>query len=198
MQKQLISQLSPTLESKSVFVSERSLTSTQWSEYSAGTKRVQYSTVPGSAITAETVTVSGVALSQKDTAGIVTTATRSYTANGMVLTQTDGRGNTTTTVTDKVGRTLLVTDAAGNVTTTVYCDCCDQPATITDAQGNTTCYRYDIRGRKVAEWGTGIQPATFGYDDAGNMTSAIGFAKVKKNGNCIVKIEINPIYIKVE
>ena len=28
--------------------------------------------------------------------------------------------------------------------------------------------------------------------------NAIGFAKVKKNGNCIVKIEINPIYIKVE
>ena len=57
MQKQLISQLSPTLESKSIFVSERGLTSTQWSEYSAGTKRLQYSTVPSSAITAETVTV---------------------------------------------------------------------------------------------------------------------------------------------
>ena len=128
------------------------MTSTQWTVYSGGTKRVQYSTVPGSAITAETVTVSGVVLSQKDTAGIVTTATRSYTANGMVLTQTDGRGNTNTTVTDKAGRALMVTDAAGNVTTTVYCDCCDQPATITDAQGNTTCYRYDLRGRKVAEW----------------------------------------------
>ena len=76
VQKQLISQLSPTLESKSVFVSERGLTSTQWSEYSAGTKRVQYSTAPGSSITAETVTVSGVVLSQKDTAGITTTATR--------------------------------------------------------------------------------------------------------------------------
>ena len=121
------------------------------------------------------MTVSGVALSQKDTAGITTTATRSYTANGMVLTQTDGRGNTTTTVTDKAGRALMVTDAMGNVTTTVYCDCCDKPATITDAQGNTTCYRYDIRGRKVAEWGTGIQPATFGYDDAGNMTSLTTF-----------------------
>ena len=131
--------------------------------------------MPTSSITAETVTVSGVALSQKDTAGITTTATRSYTANGMVLTQTDGRGNTTTTVTDKAGRALMVTDAAGNVTTTVYCDCCDQPATITDAQGNTTCYRYDLRGRKVAEWGTGIQPAVFGYDDAGNMFTLTTF-----------------------
>ena len=41
VQKQLISQLSPTLESKSVFVSERGLTSTQWSEYSAE-KKFQY------------------------------------------------------------------------------------------------------------------------------------------------------------
>ena len=132
---------------------------------------MQYSTVPTSSITAETVTVDGVVRSQKDTAGITTTFTRSYTVNGMVLTQTDGRGNTTTTVADKAGRALMVTDAAGNVTTTVYCDCCDQPATVTDAQGNTTCYRYDLRGRKVAEWGTGIQPATFGYDDAGHLVS---------------------------
>ena len=76
VQKQLISQLSGTLESKSVFVSERGLTSTQWTVYSGGTKRVQYSTVPGSAITAETVTVDGVVRAQKDTAGITTTATR--------------------------------------------------------------------------------------------------------------------------
>ena len=59
VQKQLISQLSSTLESKSVFVSERGLTSTQWSEYSENTKRIQYSAVPTSDITAETVTVDG-------------------------------------------------------------------------------------------------------------------------------------------
>ena len=170
-QKELISQLSPAIESKSVFISERGLTSSLWTEYSEHTKRVQYSTAPTSTITAEAVMVDGFALSQKDTAGVVTTFTRSYTVNGMVLTQTDGRGNTTTTVADKAGRALMVTDAAGNVTTTVYCDCCDQPATITDAQGNTTCYRYDERGRKVAEWGTAVQPVTFGYDDAGNMVA---------------------------
>ena len=86
-------QLSGAIESKSVTISERGLTSTQWTEYSGGTKRVQYSAAPGSSITAETVTVSGFALSRKDTAGVVTTFTRSYTVNGMVLTQTDGRGN---------------------------------------------------------------------------------------------------------
>ena len=61
---------------KSVFVSERGLISTQWTEYSENTKRIQYSAVPTSDITAETVTVGGFALSQKDTAGVVTTATR--------------------------------------------------------------------------------------------------------------------------
>ena len=75
-QKQLISQMSHTLENKSVFVSERGLTSFSWSEYSDNTKRTQYSLVPTSSITAEAVTVGGFALSQKDTAGIVTTATR--------------------------------------------------------------------------------------------------------------------------
>ena len=38
------------------------------------------------------------------------------------------------------------TDGRGNTT-----------ATVTDKQGNTSCYRYDARGRKLAEWGTGIQ-----------------------------------------
>ncbi len=61
---------------KSFHISGRGLTSTQRTEYSAGTKRLQYSTEPTSSITAETVTVSGVVLSQKDTAGITTTATR--------------------------------------------------------------------------------------------------------------------------
>ena len=63
-------QLSNAIESKSVTISERGLTSTRRTEYSGGTKRVQYSTIPTSSITAETVTV-----------------------DGMVLTQTDGRGN---------------------------------------------------------------------------------------------------------
>ena len=66
VQKQLISQLSATIENKSVFVSERGLTFTTWSEYSGGTKRTQYSTVPTSSITAEVVTVDGFTISQKD------------------------------------------------------------------------------------------------------------------------------------
>ena len=170
-QKQLISQLSSTLENEVISVSERGLTSIQWSVYNDATKRTQYSTMPTSSITAETVMVDGFVLSQKDTAGITTSATRSYTAGGMGFIQTNGRGNATTRVMDIAGRTLSMTDAAGNVTTTAYDAAHDLPAIITDAQGNTTCYRYDERGRKVAEWGTGIQPVCFGYDDADNLVS---------------------------
>jgi RHS repeat-associated protein len=76
--KQLISQLLPSIETKLVFISERGLTSTQWTEYSEHTKRVQYSTVSTSTITAEAVMMDGPVLSQKDTAGVVTTFTRSH------------------------------------------------------------------------------------------------------------------------
>ena len=170
-QKQLISQFSPTIENKSISISERGLTSTQWSAYNTGTKRTTYSNIPTSTITAETVTVDGFVVFQKDNAGITSTAARAYATSGMTLTHTDGRGNATTTATDIAGRAILMTDTAGNTTSTTYCTCCDNPATVTDAQGNTSCYRYDERGRKVAEWGMGIQPACFSYDDTDNLIS---------------------------
>ena len=156
---------------KNLTINERNLTSTQWVEYHVGTKRKSYNSLPTSNITAEAVTVDGFALSQTDNAGVTTTAGRSYTANGMIQTRTDGRNNTTTTVTDIAGRVLTVTDAAGNATTTVYDSAHDLPATVTDAQGNTTCYRYDARSRKLVEWGTGIQPVCFGYDDTDRMVT---------------------------
>lgn len=173
--KQFISKLSDSLESKSVSINERNLISTQWSVYHAGAGRVSYSTVPGSSITAESVTVDGFIISQKDNAGITTAATRTYTATGIVYTQTDGRGNTTTTTTDIAGRSIRTVDAADNVTVTTYSSCCDRPTTITDAQGNTTCYSYDVRGRKLAEWGTGIQPVCYAYDEADNLVSRTTF-----------------------
>ncbi len=175
LQKQMVSSLSSSIESKSIAINERNLTSAQWSVYNAATKRTRYTSLPTSDITAATVSVDGFVISQSDNAGVTTTSTRAYTATGMTITHTDARGNTTTTVTDTAGRTLSVTDAAGNTTTTTYAPLHDLPATVTDAQGNTTCYRYDERGRKVAEWGTGIQPALFAYDSADRMTSLTTF-----------------------
>ena len=174
VQQTLISE-SATLESKTVSVDERGNTSTSWGEYSTGATRTQYSTIPGSALTAQTVSVDGFTTSSVDHAGITTSAARRYTASGIEYTQTDGRGNETTTRTDIAGRTISVIDAAGNTTTTAYCACCNVPAIITDPLGHTTCYRYDARGRKVAEWGTAVQPALYGYDDANRMTTLTTF-----------------------
>ena len=174
-QKQLISRLSVTLENKTVFVNERSLTSMVWTVYNNATKRTQYSSVPTSNITAETVMVDDFALMQKDTAGIITTATRSYTVSGMTLVRVDGRGNSTTSAMDLAGRTISVTDAAGAITTTTYDIAHDLPSVVTDAMGNTSCFKYDLRGRKVAEWGTGLQPTCFDYDDADNLISLMTF-----------------------
>ncbi len=131
--------------------------------------------MPTSNLTAETVTVDGFVVSQSDHAGITSTQTRQYTDSGITLTQTDGRENTTTTVADKLERTLTVTDAAGNVTATTYCVDSDNPSCNTNAQGKETHYRYDVRGRKVAEWGTAIQPACFSYDDADRLVGLTTF-----------------------
>ena len=174
-QKQLISQLSESLEQKTITVNERGLTSINYTLYTAPTVRTTYSTIPTSTITACAVVADGFALSQTDYAGITSTATRNYTANGMVLVNTDGRNNATTSITDLAGRTVSVTDAANNTTTTVYDSVHDLPAVVTDAQGNTACYKYDHRGRKIAEWGTALQPACFGYDELNNMTKLMTF-----------------------
>lgn len=173
--KQLISQLSPTLETKKTVISERGWTSEEWTEYGENAKRIQKSSIPSSEITAEVVTVDGFALSTRTHADITATATRVYTATGVTLTNTDGRGNATVTVTDKMGRTVSVADAEGNTTAIQYDANHDQPSVVTDAQGNTSCYKYDARGRKTAEWGTAVQPIAFGYDEADRMVSLTTF-----------------------
>ncbi len=171
VQKQLISQLSETLASKSISIDVRGNRATEWSEFTAPSKVTNYSSIPTSEIVAESVSVDGFTTSQKDYVGITTTATRSYTATGITLVHVDGRGNATTSRTDLAGRTISVTDATGAVTTTAYDAAHDLPSVVTDAEGNTACYKYDHRGRKIAEWGTALQPACFGYDDMDNMTS---------------------------
>mgnify|MGYP003305106606 CR=1 FL=1 len=168
-QKQLISQLSATLASKSISTDIRGNSSVSWTEYTAPTKVSSFSTVPTSNITAESISIDGFTISKKDHAGIITSSSRSYTTTGMTLVNVDGRGNATTVLSDLAGRTISVTDANGAVTSTIYDTACNRPAVVTDAMGNTSCYKYDHRGRKIAEWGTAIQPVCFGYDDNNNI-----------------------------
>lgn len=175
IKKQLISVISSVLVSKSVSINERNLTSTEWEEYAENTKRIQKNVVPASNITAEAVIIDGIVLSQKDHAGATFTASRSYTATGMIFAQTDARGNTTVTQTDIAGRKVLVTDAAGDSTGYMYGQPLDQPTTVTDSLGNTVNYRYDRRGRKIAEWGTAVHPALFDYDSMDRLVSLTTF-----------------------
>ena len=174
-QKTLLSSLSSTLESKVISIDPRGNISTQWSEYGTGALRTQKSSIPTSNITATATVIDGFTTSQTDYAGITSTQSRAYTETGIIYANTDGRGNTTTTKTDIAGRTVSVTDAAGNTTSTAYGPWFDQPSVVTNALGNTTCYSYDLRGRKTAEWGTAIQPALFDYDEADRMTSLATF-----------------------
>ena len=173
--KELISELSGVLETKTVIVDERGLTAAEWTEYAENTKRIQKSVIPSSSVTAQTVAADGLMLSQQNHAGITETAARAYTAAGVTLTRTDGRGNTTTIRTDLAGRAVSVTDAAGNETVTQYDARFDLAAVVTDALGNTVCAGYDARGRKTAEWGTGTQPLLLGYDEADRLVSLTTF-----------------------
>ena len=171
----MVSQLNPMLENKSITTDVYGQQSVQWTEYIAPTKHTQFSRIPTSDIIAETLVVDGFIISQTDHAGIHSTQERFYTSTGMLLKQTDARGNATTTETDVAGRTVKVTDSTGNVTTTSYLPCCNNPACITDTLGGTVCYSYDIRGRKIAEYGTAIQPACFAYDEADRMVALTTF-----------------------
>ncbi|WP_094135885.1 RHS repeat protein [Akkermansia muciniphila] len=175
VRKQLLSELSGVLETKTINIDERGLTSAEWTEYAENTKRIQKSVIPSSSVTAQTVAADGLMLSQQNHAGITETAARAYTATGVTLTRTDGRGNTTTVRTDLAGRAVSVTDAAGNETVTQYDARFDLAAVVTDALGNTTCAGYDARGRKTAEWGTGTQPLLMGYDEADRLVSLTTF-----------------------
>ncbi len=171
-QKTLISKLSETTESKVISVDERGNESSQTTLYGDELHtRVQNSLVPSSEQVATTTVVDGFTIEQSDHQGGNSTFTRQFLSTGILSTQTDPRGITTSTQTDIASRPIIQTDGEGNETTISYLPCCDQPQSITDALGNVIHYSYDIRNRKVAEYGTGIQPATFGYDDADRMTS---------------------------
>lgn len=149
--------------------------SESWSEYTALTRRMQYTRIPTSNQLASATVVDGFVLQSTDNTGITTSQRRSYTSSGMSLSQTDGRGNTKSTETDLAGRIVKEPDAARATRTTVNDPCFDLPSCITNALGYTACYSYDIRGRKIAEYGTAIQPACFSYDAAGRMLSLTTF-----------------------
>ncbi len=175
MTETLVSSLSAILESRSRSQDIYGQVSESWSEYTAPTKRTQYAKIPTSVLIASAIVVDGFVQQSTDNTGITTTQSRSYTSSGQKVTQTDGRGNTTSTETDLAGRIIKEPDAARATITRVYDSRFDLPSCVTNALGDTTCYAYDIRGRKIAEYGTAVQPACFGYDEADRMISLTTF-----------------------
>ena len=191
--KQLISYFSPALVSKSISIDARGHESVSWTLHTAPAKQTSYSAIPTSNIVAESISMDGMVLSQRDHAGIesglvvqtmekqVGDATirlafyRHYMTNSTETKHRDGRGNVTTTLADIAGRPTSVTDASGAVTSTFYDSVHDAPTMVMDDLNNTSCYQYDALGRKIAEWGTALQPACFGYDELGNMTMLMTF-----------------------
>lgn len=129
----MVSQLDSVIESKIISTDVLGQQSIQWTEYTAATKRTQFSSIPTSTIVAEALMVDRFTVSQTSHAGIHSSQNRSYVSTGMILKQTDARGNITTSETDLAGRHCKVTDSAGNVTTTSYMPCCDAVARITNA-----------------------------------------------------------------
>ena len=177
----MVSQLDPVVESKALSFDVYGQRSVQWTEYTAPSKRTQLSRIPTSDIVAESLVVDGFTISQTNYAGIHSSQERSYASTGMMLKQTDARGNVTAIETDLAERAIRTTDAQGNITSTAYSPCCDAPACITNALGGATCYSYDIRGRKIAEYGTAVQPSCFAYDESNHMIALTTFRVDEKD-----------------
>ncbi|OCA02740.1 RHS repeat protein [Akkermansia glycaniphila] len=168
-QATLASQTSGTLERKSITVDIDGNARQQWTEYGTGTERIQKAQIPTSDTIATVHMTDGFVTAQTDHQSVSGSFTRTFKAEGIVQTQTDARGNVTTAETDIAGRTVKITDAAGNVQAIAYDPATGQASVLTDALGKQTCYAYDQRGRKTAEWGTNIQPAAYGYNDADQL-----------------------------
>ena len=171
----LASRLDPVLAEKTALLDVRGQETLQWEEYATPTKRVRKTQRPTSRIVEESVVVDGFPVSLKDSAGVTRTMSRQYLASGSVLSLTDGRGNVSTITRDIMERPLVSRDAKGSPTTKEYDPLSDNVVRFCDAMGYVTYYRYDAFNRKIAEYGTGIHPACFGYDEDGNQTSVTRF-----------------------
>ena len=104
--EKIVSQLNSTLESKKITTDIYGQQSIQWTEYTAPTKRTQFSHIPTSDIIAKSLVVDGFTIRQTNCAGIHSSQERSYTSTGMMLKQTDARGNIMTIESDLAGRAV--------------------------------------------------------------------------------------------
>ena len=161
------------LESKEIFIDPLGNTTTKRREYGQGALRVIKDDSPVSQVTAMQHAVDGFMLSTRQLDGTQVTQQRVYDAQGMILHQTDARGNTSLNHYDRSSRLISFADAQGNTTRHTYAK--GHLSCTTNALGKTSCLTYDCLGRKVAKWGTAVQPVVYAYDQAGRLVSMKSF-----------------------
>lgn len=147
----LISSIHASLAGKTVIRDTRGNEGITWTEYSTSAKRIIKRQTPASNTVAADVLIDDFLISGMDLAGVMTTHARIYTEHGLTLIDTDARGNTTIVEQDVSGRSVKVTNSMGGVTTTSYDPATGKPSLVMDALGNTVCFSYDCRGRKIAD-----------------------------------------------
>ena len=172
----LISSLNSILANKEIETDIYGKVTTEWTEFSStATKRIVKRVFPVSTIPAETHITDGIIVYSKDSAGVETTQSLTYTATGSILTTTDGRGNITTTERDIAERIIRVTDGAGKSTIITYDHASGQVSSQTDKEGKVTLYKYDAYGRVTARYGSGTTPVLFSYDEESNLSKLTTF-----------------------
>ena len=124
-------------------------------------------------VTSYTYDGDGRQVAATDPDGNVTTT--AFNADGQVTRVTDAQSNTTSYSYDHDGRMTSQTDANSQTASATY-NANGQVTSQTDKNGRVTNFSYDNLGRMVQEqWmsgGTAIYTASYGYDAAGNLTSA--------------------------
>lgn len=170
--KELLSQLSNTVAAKRISTDARGETNIEEVSYHQ-TMAGRLTTVsnPASDVASTSLEVDGFIVSQTDFSGLARSFARSYTSSGIVYTDTDPRGNTATMKADIAGRTIEEANADGSFVVAQYGSHGDDPVRVETGSGLVACYKFDIRGRKVAEYGTAIQPVCYSYNDANLLTS---------------------------
>ncbi|MHB1348606.1 MAG: RHS repeat-associated core domain-containing protein [Desulfobulbaceae bacterium] len=106
----------------------------------------------------------------KNAAG--TTLVKKYDAVGNMTELSDERGKKTFLTYDKNNRHATTIDPLGN-TVTNQRDALGRITQVTNARGGQIGFAYDPDGRMTQKTYNGTVVATYGYDNAGNMTSVV-------------------------